>query len=226
MGLFKTFWIPKRFIYMITPTPEFWKVFKETNGALSSAEAIGIMQISLTAPNGNYMTMGSHRGKDALASTQSLKGGVYYLIDPMYEDEKIKSEAYNLIFDNAKNEIDVLGVAETSIEAIPKYAPYAYVFSDAGSHSDELPMAEVKMLEDLIVSGGIICFHDKGSQFTKVDEAYDYLLSTGKYEEIKIDWQPIFDYVKEHNLEEGNNSWHQYPELPHPPNFIGAVRRK
>ena len=35
---------------MITPTPDFWKVFKETNGALSTAEAIAIMNIAAQAP--------------------------------------------------------------------------------------------------------------------------------------------------------------------------------
>jgi hypothetical protein len=46
-------------------------------------------------------------------------------------------------------------------------------------------------------------YHDKGSQFTRVDEAYNYLLSTGKFEEIKINWEDIFEYVKWHNLEDG-----------------------
>jgi hypothetical protein len=87
-------------------------------------------------------------------------------------------------------------------------------------------MQEAKLLENRIVQGGIIAFHDYKNQFTEVEIAYDYLLSTGKYEPIGINWQEIFDYVKEHNLEEGNNSWHLYPELPHPPNFVGALKRK
>jgi Ni,Fe-hydrogenase I large subunit len=88
-------------------------------------------------------------------------------------------------------------------------------------------MQEVKMLEDRIIQGGIIAFHDVFSQFVKQTEAYEYLLSTGKYEEIKINWQEIFDYLKENNIsEDDNNSWHKYPELPYPPNFIGALKRK
>jgi len=71
-----------------------------------------------------------------------------------------------------------------------------------------------------------IAAHDYKNQFTEVEGAYDYLVGTGKYEPIHINWQEIFDYVAEHNLEEGNNSWHLYPELPHPPNFVGALRRK
>ena len=49
-------------------------------------------------------------------------------------------------------------------------------------------MEEVKLVVDRVVSGGIIAFHDRGSQFLKVDEAFDYLVSTGKYDPIFFDW--------------------------------------
>lgn len=39
---------------MITPTPEFLKALKETNGALSISESIFIMQAAALAPKGTY----------------------------------------------------------------------------------------------------------------------------------------------------------------------------
>lgn len=85
-------------------------------------------------------------------------------------------------------------------------------------------MKEVLALEDRMVEGGIIAFHDFRAQFLQVNEAYDYLLGTGKYEEIKIDWNEIVSYVNENELEVGNISWH-HQELQNPC-FVGALRRK
>ena len=100
----------------------------------------------------------------------------------------------------------------------------SYCFVDSGSHQDGLPMQEVKLLEDKMVQGGIICFHDWDSQFREVKEASDYLVSTGKYDYISIQWNEIIEYVNANNLEEGNISWH-HNELKNP-QFVGAVRRK
>jgi hypothetical protein len=216
---------------MITPTKEFWNIFKNTEGALSCAEAVAIMQIASLAPEGTYMTMGSHKGKDSLAAATVLKKGIYYLIDPIYEVPPINGgigrTVEELVF-NANSEwgISVVAIKGISLENISRFSPYSYVFSDAGSHSDDLPMQEVKLLEDNMIRGGIIAFHDVFSQFIKQTEAYEYLLSTGKYEKIEINWPEIFDYVKEHDLEKDNVSWHQYPDLGHPPNFVGALKRK
>jgi len=212
---------------MITPQNDFWKVFKETNGALSSAESLAIMNIAAQAPEGIAMEMGVHKGKSLISSIYGLNyDRTFVLVEPEFKDidwyDKVKELADSIEI----NTNSYICEADYSINVIPQYDNYAWVFSDAGSHSDDLPMQEVKMLEDRIISGGIIAFHDVFSQFVKQTEAYEYLLSTGKFEKIEINWQEIFDYVAEHNLEEGNNSWHLYPELPHPPNFVGALRRK
>lgn len=212
---------------MLKGTAEFWEVFKATNGALSTAEALAIMNIAAQAPQGNYIELGTHKGKSALSAAVSLKEGEFILVDP--------------IFDEAPEIFHPITIAWRELKFIsePVYSPnksiieleegdvtdFAYCFVDSGLH-DEMVMEEAKLLEDMIISKGIIAFHDYLNQFTAVERAYDYLLSTGKYEKIEINWQEIFDYVAEHNLEEGNNSWHQYPQLPHPPNFVGALRRK
>ena len=234
---------------MIIPNESFWQVFKATNGALSTAEAIAIMNIAAQVPykdriveyvglnpqgtksgmivesSNIYYEFGSYHGKSAMSAVQGLKPGRFMLVDPIFEDEKILAEVLGNVFNKDKN-IGVGLTADLSLNVIPQLKNLTYVFVDTGSHGDGLPMAEVKLLEDRMIQGGIIAFHDYKNQFTEVEGAYNYLVSTGKYEPIEINWQEIFDYVAEHNLEEGNNSWHLYPELPHPPNFVGALRRK
>lgn len=222
---------------MITPSDKFIETFKGINGALSVTESIAIMNISAQVPQGDsesfpyYLELGTHKGKSALSASQTLKPGLFYLLDPIFSEwsEEEKTAFCNLIlyFDNRADGQRVTPALfpDYSTEFIPKLTvKYSYVFVDSGSHQDGLPMAEVKLLEDRLVSGGIIAFHDFNSQFKEVREAYDYLLSTGKYEEIKINWDEIIEYVNANNLEEGNLSWH-HSELRNPC-FVGAVRRK
>ncbi len=211
---------------MYYPSKDFWPLFKKTNGALSSAEALAIMNICKTVPKGTYMELGVHRGKSALSAIQTLEDGFFILVDPIFEDEEIIREVVGTMAQSNPQCVQLNFVANFSTNVIPNQEHLSYVFVDSGSHSDELPMQEVKMLEDRVIPGGVIAFHDFGSQFIQVNDAYDYLLSTGKYEKIDIEWDKIFIYVRINNTEADNTSWHEYKELPHPPNFVGALRRK
>lgn len=214
---------------MITPNEHFWKVFKETPGALSCAEALAIMNVAAEAPEGFRIEFGTYKGKSAMSAMQVMKSGTsFYLVEPEFSNIDFAAETVKNIFSSfdSVSGIEVPLITDFSINVISNYNGYSYCFVDSGSHQDGLPMQEVKLLEDRLAQSGIIAFHDYKNQFTEVEQAYDYLVSTGKYEPIHINWQEIFDYVAEHNLEEGNNSWHQYPELPHPPNFVGALRKK
>jgi hypothetical protein len=207
------------------PPQEFWDTFRETNGALSCSEAIAIYNISALAPIGLYMELGTHKGKSAMAATIGLKDGVFILVDPIFDDKELVGElADNVLAVSSIGRV-IIPIAENSLQVIPYHDYYSYVFVDSGSHQDGLPMQEVKLLEDRIVEGGIIAFHDFKSQFVEVEVAYNYLVSTGKYEEIKIDWDTINKYSDENNLEDGTNkTWH-HTELKNP-NFVGALKRK
>jgi len=203
------------------PDNQFWKIFKTTEGALSCCEAIAIYNIALSAPKGTNIELGTYQGKSAISAWVGLKGGTFHLVDPIFSEKEKKDKIVQII--------DWFGIlseihADYSLNIIEKYAPYSYAFVDSGSHGDGLPIAEVKLLEHRVIPNGIIAFHDFRSQFIEVEQAYNYLLSTGKYEEIPINWEEIKAYVKEHNLEQGNNSWH-HPELEFPC-FVGALRRK
>ena len=226
---------------MILPEQEFWDVFKKTNGALSCCEAIAIMNLASMAPlmevgekkttAGQYLEMGTHKGKSAMAAIAALpQPGLFLMLDPEFENEEWEKETHEAI-----SEVQEMTERRLIVRAlVPQYSldflqknpnlMFSWVFSDAGSHQYGLPMAEVELLEDRIVPHGIIAFHDFDSQFKEVRYSYDYLLSTGKYEEVPIPWEEIKNYAREHDLEKSNLSWH-HEELDFPC-FVGALKRK
>jgi len=219
---------------MILPSKEFLDVFKATNGALSVTESIAIMNIAAQARNvGEYIEFGTYHGKSSMSAVIGLNIAMevnvfpkgFILVDPLFEDEKICLQVSELInkfshsklIPKCKNEYSTEYLLHSDIQP-------SFVFIDSGSHQDGLPMQEAKLLEDRMVQGGIIAFHDWNSQFSEVKEASDYLVGTGKFEYIPINWHGIIAYVNANNLEEGNNSWH-HTELKNPC-FVGAVKRK
>lgn len=203
------------------PTHSQLERFKKTNGAMSVAEGIALYNISLSAPDGIYLELGSHKGKSSQMIATAMKpSSELVLVEPEFEDNGWKFGVVNLLMDSNIS-IGKRLVAGYSLNVIPEYDRLAFVFVDSGVH-DDMVMEESKMLEDRIVQGGIIAYHDYKNQFTAVERAFDYMLSTGKYEEIEINWPLIL----REDREDGNQSWHQYPELGHAPNFIGALKRK
>lgn len=211
------------------PNASYLEFFKKITGAFGVAECIALVNICKQVPEGGvYLELGTHKGKSTVASIYGLpNNGNYYLVEPEFKDEEwgISTGLSILAATKAANKsIGFSYEADYSTEVIPKHDGYSYVFVDSGVH-DDLVMEEVKMLEDRMIPKGIIAFHDYGNQFTAVQRAYDYLLSTGKYESIGIDWQAIFKYVREHNLEDGNNSWHERGSEEFP-KFVGAVKRR
>lgn len=209
---------------MITPHPDFWNTFKKTNGALSVAEAVAIINIASQAPQGGWaIELGTHMGKSGMSAMLVLDDCFFLLVDPIFEDKKIMEEVDNTL-QSINPTIKLKYSSLYSTDILPQFAPYSYCMVDSGSHQDGLPLQEVKLLEDNMMQGGVIVFHDWNSQFKEVKEASDYLVGTGKYEYIPISWDEINAYVDANNLNEANQSWH-HTELQNP-NFLGAVRRK
>ena len=202
-------------------------LFKSINGAFSCTEAVALMNILSEAKEGVYVELGVAYGKSALVVMEQAKPSIFFLVDPEFGDIKwlndvefrlkMVSNKFTLIFTKLLS-TDFLTQTPGS------EGKFSYVMVDSGSHQDGLPMLEVKLLEDRMIDGGIIAFHDWGSQFKEVKEASDYLVGTGKYEYIPIDWEAIKSYVNENNLEEGNVSWH-HNELQNPC-FLAALKRK
>lgn len=235
---------------MITPSKKFIEKFKATPGAFSVSESIALMNITSQVIEGNFIECGSNAGKSGMSAAYGLPKGKFYMIDPIFDltnleawkhtiqghpdnlawgyaaDKGFKTEVEERIIFASNGRVNPILCGTFSEQEIPKHDNYSYAFIDSDNHQPERVNAELELLIPRMVSGGIIAFHDFNNQYIAPQEAHKKLISTGDYEDIDIDWEAIFDYVRENNLEEGNNSWHQYPELPHPPNFIGALKRK
>lgn len=200
------------------------ETFKKCHGAFSVSEAIALYNILQDCPQGLYAELGTHRGKSGIIAASVLKPGKFMLIDTAFTDESWAVETAAKVSNASNGRIETEPIAMLSTDFIPLYNNYAYVMVDTGDHSEELVMSELRLLKDAMMIGGIIASHDLDNQFTGVRKGYNWLVSTGQYEVIPVNWQEIFDYVRTNNLEEGNNSWHEKGSEEFP-KFVGALKR-
>lgn len=224
--------------------------FKTIPGAISVTEAIALYHIIITNLSCSdtlrrFVDLGSHAGKSSLIALTALNDlgvvGEFQMVDPAFDVndkfregwkyfsekdyiEKIRNSVKRFIINpSIYVNLYVLFYGMTSEEFCHREEPVWYVFIDTGEHSAESLAPEVAWVERNLMPGGIVVFHDYMNQYTAPKEAADRMIESKKFELIPIDWAPIIEYVKENNLEEGNNSWHM---LGNPnPNFIGALRR-
>lgn len=183
-------------------------------------------------------------------SHRDIPATTLHMVDPLYDMTNLEAWAHadqkhpDNAWQGAKADGFKEGILETikastakfrlaklhgdySISAIhhlfAEYGPFSYVFIDSDQHQYELVHAECELLKDKMVMGGIIAFHDLFSQFSGVEQAYRELISTGKYEEVPIDWESIKAWVKDNGGEAGNSSWHHTDKEF--PCFFGALCR-
>ena len=215
------------------PPFEFWEVFKQSKGAMSASEAIFMYNACMQVPNeGVWVEMGTAYSKSAIVSLMAWVDREYYdfhLLEPEFRNDDFLKEALgNLTKFKTKfgGKTFCFFHPEYSTDFLPKHKQYGYIMWDSGDHGGPLVRSEKALLEDKVIPGGIIVLHDVFSQFTACTEAYEELIASGRYEPVLYNWGEINAYVVNNDLENGNDSWHQYPELPHPPNFISALKRK
>lgn len=236
-------------IKMKLPLPSVIELFKQTPGAISVAEMIAIHNLAASAPLGVYMELGSHAGKSSIASSSGFERGKLYMVDPIYDLTNLEAWRHSVqgtpenmpwhyvnandfykitkekITYASNSRVTAVLVGDYSEKAITHFEGYGYVFIDSDDHCGGMAIREAQLLENRMVKGGIIAFHDWGNQFQDPKKAHEYLISTGKFENIPINWGEIFDFVREHNLEVGNDSWHEKGSNEFPC-YVGAVRRK
>lgn len=234
---------------MLLPSKEFLEFFKKTPGAISVCESIAIMNIASEAIEGTYIECGSHAGKSGMSACAGFKnGGNFYMIDPVYDLTNLEAWKHTIqehpdnmgwlyfkedgFYDKVKENILVAShgkvvpvlLGDYSENVLPKYNDFAYVFVDSDNHSHERVAAELDIIKPKMKVGGIIAFHDFGNQYIAPREAHEQLIQSGEYENVHIDWKSIFDYVRENNLEDGNDSWHTKGSNEFPC-YVGAVRK-
>lgn len=234
---------------MILPSKEFLEFFKKTPGAISVCESIAIMNIANEVIKGTYIECGSHAGKSGMSAAAGLKHkGNFYMIDPVYDLGNLEAWKHTiqehpdnmgwlyfkekLFYNGVNNNIVIASngkivpvlLGDYSENVLPKYDNYTYVFIDSDNHSHERVAAELDIIKPKMKVGGIIAFHDFGNQYIAPREAHEQLIQSGEYENVHIDWKSIFDYVRENNLEEGNDSWHEKGSNEFPC-YVGAVRK-
>jgi len=211
------------------PTNELIKKFTSTIGAMSVVEGVALYNICLQAPDyGNWIELGSHKGRSSTIIASCINEKISLnLVEPEFSNIEWANEVSNNLNWFNKNR-NIKFWANYSTEILTEFSEISFLFVDSGNHGEEIVQSEKPLYQNKIISGGIIAFHDYGekSQFTAVGKAYEELVDTGLYVPISINWDEIFDYVAKNKLEDLDNSWHLYPELPHPPNFVGALRRK
>lgn len=236
---------------MIFPSPQQLALFKGTEGAISVHEMVAIMNVAFKAPEGTYAEMGSHRGKSGCAAACGMaqgNGHVLHMVDPLYDmtNEEAWKHSCQGHPDNAWQGAKEEGFHDTvkavirgasdgtvkaelhgdfSYHAIPalhgKYGDFAYVFLDSDQHTYEMLKREIDLLRPCMKVGGILGFHDFGSQFLGVEQVYREMLQGGEYHEISIDWEQIKSWVSANGGEEGNRSWHHNQNPA--PCFFGAL---
>lgn len=230
------------------PSQEFIDVFKKTPGAFSVCECIAVSNIASTVPEGNYIEAGSNAGKSGMAASYGLPKGTLYMIDPIYDltnleawSHTIQKHPDNLAWDYASkadfndevkrrilfasdNRVEPILLGSYSEKELPLYGPYSYVLIDSDNHQKERIEAELSIVVPLMVKGGVIVFHDYKNQYIDPAEAHAKLVASGGFENIQIDWEYIFNYVRANDLETGNDSWHTSGSEEFP-KFVGACRK-
>ncbi len=130
-------------------------------------------------------------------------------------------QSLNIIgWHNSVSNLDVRLFGRSSLQFLNECnGPFSYAFVDTDDHQEELVTAEARALEDKMALGALVIFHDYGNYHGPV-MAGDYLVSTGKYVQVKVDWKFADSIVEQNNLEGGNDSW----AGPHH-KYLGCFRR-
>lgn len=227
--------------------------FKKRMGAISVTEALGIYQAinsHFMGDRGCILETGGHAGKSSIAIARACRDagivGPYFILDPLYDienaswDQTVQKSKDNIPWDYTKEEnfvtettelvkfhagdmINVALIGKTSYDFLPRFDhKISVMFVDSDIHTKDQCVKEVELAKHLLKKDALVIFHDYGNFSGPVNAARE-LVSTGEFESFFIGWTEIIQFVKEHDLEKGNNSWHQTHEET--PNYLGVIRK-
>jgi len=207
--------------------------------------------LSGKTPEAHALDLGSHAGKSSCVAAAALaflgRAEIFHMVDPVYDlnneqawkqtvqgsasrmpwsycnNVVFKDEVLDLVHSVSGNVPFLHGLSSVDFFRTYPNEKYSYVFIDSDDHQPELVLTEVNILQDRVLPGGLVFFHDFKNQYHGPAMAHEWLVRTGKYESIDIDWSTAKSIVNEYRLEVGNNSWHM-PGVDNP-NFLGVVRR-
>ncbi len=210
------------------------------------------IMMHLEAPDGAIaIDLGSHAGKSSITAIAALsemgRKDYFHMVDPIYNlkneeawKDTIQGSADKMPWAHVhkpnfkeviKTNIDkfsklqymLLGISANQLFDKIRKSPISYIFIDSDDHQPERVEEECNKIEDLILPGGLVFFHDYKNQYIGPHLAAEYLVETGKYEEIQIDWGFAKNFTNAHNLEKGNDTWQSYEDMS--TIFVGCVKR-
>ena len=214
---------------------------KNIYGGVNMSEMVALYDTiikHLKCPEGIAADLGSHEGKSSVIGVAALsflnRTDDFYSVEVIeFGKPGVKQKVKERITKYSSGKVTL--IQSFSSEFIDQHdGPFSYVFIDT-DHTLEICMGEAKGLEDKMHSGGLIFFHDFKNQYPAPAQVYAYLIDTGKYEEIKVDWDFAIQLTKEHELEKDDVTFARYDGVHSPslselttfeyPTFIGCVRR-
>lgn len=206
------------------------------------------------AINGPVCELGAHCGKASSILTQATYRTLHpgttvevHLVDPLFDRteenyrETCQKTVDNIPWAHCQREDFNEWVIKNSLSDCPtesvhitllgtlswKYLvgqPHLYcALVDSDDHNDELVLRECKLLETSILPGGLVFFHDFGNYGGPV-KGHEYLLSTGRFENVELLWGTACTMSAEGNWESRNDSWHAKQSGDNA-RYLGCARR-
>lgn len=220
---------------------ELFEYTKNIYGGVNMSEMVALYDTiikHLKCPKGIAADLGSHEGKSSVIGVAALsflnRTDDFYSVELIeFGKPGVKQRVKERVMKYSSGTVTL--VEGFSVDFLDQHTgPFSYVFIDT-DHFLELVMGEAKRLEDKMHPGGLILFHDFKNQYTEPAQVYDYLIATGKYEEIQMDWDFAIQLTKKYELEKDNVTFARYDGVHSPnlselttfeyPSFIGCVRR-
>ena len=220
---------------------EMFEFAKNTYGGVNMSEMVGLFDTiikHLKCPEGMAADLGSHEGKSSIIGAAALsylnRADDFHLVELIeFGKPNVKERVTERV--TKYSSVPVTLVEGLSVDFIYENGgPFSYVFVDT-DHDISFVMPEGKGLEDRMLPGGLIFFHDFKNQYPAPAQVYQCLIDTGKYEEVEIDWDSAIQFTKEHGLKENDVTFARYDGLHATslseltsfeyPVFIGCLRR-